>query len=110
MLGPYDRGLGATELTFLDDEVTEFFSPLAAGKRIMFLVALVDFTSPARDLRVLVAGLSCGSLAWERSRFLRFMTVFQLKTFKFAITSRRSQNQNVRLRQAEIDGSYAVGN
>ena len=32
-------GLGATGMTFYDDEVTEFFSPHAAGKSVMFLVA-----------------------------------------------------------------------
>ena len=31
---------GASRLTFFDDEVTEFFSPHAAGKSVMFLVAL----------------------------------------------------------------------
>ena len=33
-------GLGATGMTFYDDEVTEFFSPHAAGKSLMFLVAM----------------------------------------------------------------------
>ena len=33
-------GLGGTGMTFYDDEVTEFFSPHAAGKSLMFLVAL----------------------------------------------------------------------
>ena len=33
-------GLGATGMTFYDDEVTEFFSPHAAGKSLMFLTAL----------------------------------------------------------------------
>ena len=33
-------GLGATGMTFYDDEVTEFFSLHAAGKSLMFLVAL----------------------------------------------------------------------
>ncbi len=32
--------LGATGLTFFDDDVTEFFSPHAQGKSVMFLVAL----------------------------------------------------------------------
>jgi len=31
--------LGATGLTFFDDDVTEFFSPHAAGKSAMFLIA-----------------------------------------------------------------------
>ncbi len=39
-LGAYAQGLGATGLTFFDDEVTEFFSPHAQGKSVMFLVAL----------------------------------------------------------------------
>lgn len=33
-------GLGATGMTFYDDDVTEFFSPHAEGKSLMFLVAL----------------------------------------------------------------------
>lgn len=39
-LAAYALGLGATGLTFYDDEVTEFFSPPAAGKSVMFLCAL----------------------------------------------------------------------
>lgn len=39
-LAAYALGLGATGLTFYDDEVTAFFSPHAAGKSVMFLVAL----------------------------------------------------------------------
>ena len=39
-LGAYAQGFGATGLTFFDDEVTEFFSPHASGKSVMFLVAL----------------------------------------------------------------------
>ena len=39
-LAAYAQGFGATGLTFFDDEVTEFFSPHAAGKSVMFLVAL----------------------------------------------------------------------
>lgn len=38
-LAAYALGLGATGLTFLDDDVTQFFSPHAAGKSVMFLVA-----------------------------------------------------------------------
>jgi SagB-type dehydrogenase family enzyme len=38
-LATYALGLGATGLTFFDDDVTEFFSPHAAGKSVMFLVA-----------------------------------------------------------------------
>jgi SagB-type dehydrogenase family enzyme len=33
-------GLGATGLTFFDDDVTAFFSPHAAGKGVMFLIAV----------------------------------------------------------------------
>lgn len=33
-------GLGATGLTFFDDEVTRFFEPAAAGRQVMYLAAL----------------------------------------------------------------------
>jgi SagB-type dehydrogenase family enzyme len=36
----YALGFGATGLTVFDDEVTDFFSPHAAGKSVMFLTAL----------------------------------------------------------------------
>ena len=39
-LSAYAQQLGATGLTFFDDDVTEFFSPDAAGKSVMFLTAL----------------------------------------------------------------------
>ncbi len=39
-LAAYAQRFGATGLTFFDDEVTEFFSPHAARKSVMFLVAL----------------------------------------------------------------------
>ena len=39
-LAAYGQQLGATGLTFFDDEVTAFFSPHAAGKSVMFLTAL----------------------------------------------------------------------
>ena len=39
-LAAYAQGLGATGLTFYDDEVTSFFSPYAAGKSVMFLTAV----------------------------------------------------------------------
>src|SRR5262245_4834048 len=39
-LAAYAQRLGASGLTFYDDDVTEFFSPQAAGKSVMFLVAL----------------------------------------------------------------------
>ena len=39
-LASYALGLGATGLTFYDDDVTDFFSPHAEGESAMFLVAL----------------------------------------------------------------------
>jgi SagB-type dehydrogenase family enzyme len=39
-LAAYAQRFGASGLTFLDDEVTEFFSPHARGKSVMFLAAL----------------------------------------------------------------------
>jgi SagB-type dehydrogenase family enzyme len=39
-LAAYAQGFGATGLTFFDDDVTAFFSPHAAGKSVMFLIAL----------------------------------------------------------------------
>jgi SagB-type dehydrogenase family enzyme len=39
-LAAYALRLGASGLTFFDDDVTEFFSPHAQGKSVMFLVAL----------------------------------------------------------------------
>ena len=39
-LGAYAQRLGASGLTFYDDEVTEFFSPHAAGKSAIFLTAV----------------------------------------------------------------------
>jgi SagB-type dehydrogenase family enzyme len=39
-LGAYAQRLGASGLTFFDDDVTKFFSPHAQGKSVMFLVAL----------------------------------------------------------------------
>ncbi len=39
-LAAYALHSGATGLTFFDDEVTTFFSPHAAGKSVMFLMAL----------------------------------------------------------------------
>ena len=39
-LGAYSLGLGASGLTFYDDDVTAFFSPHAAGKSAIFVVAL----------------------------------------------------------------------
>ena len=39
-LAAYAQRFGGSGLTFFDDEVIEFFSPHAAGKSAMFLVAL----------------------------------------------------------------------
>jgi SagB-type dehydrogenase family enzyme len=45
-LGAYALRLGATGLTFFDDDVTEFFSPHAAGKSTIFLVAIGKGVKP----------------------------------------------------------------
>ena len=47
-LASFALGLGATGLTFFDDEVIDFFSPHAAGKSVMFLMAIGH---PARRRR-----------------------------------------------------------
>jgi len=47
-LAAYAVGIGATGLTFFDDDVTRFFSPHAAGKSVMFLMA---FGRPERRRR-----------------------------------------------------------
>ncbi len=39
-LAAYAQGLGATGLTFLDDDVTAYFAPHAAAKSVMFLLAM----------------------------------------------------------------------
>ena len=39
-LAAYALRLGATGLTFFDDEVTAFFAPHAAGKGVLFLIAV----------------------------------------------------------------------
>ena len=39
-LASYAQRLGATGLTFFDDDVTQFFSPHADGKSTIFLVAI----------------------------------------------------------------------
>lgn len=39
-LAAYALGFGASGLTFFDEAVTEFFSPHAAGKSVMFLIAV----------------------------------------------------------------------
>jgi nitroreductase len=50
-LAAYALGLGATGLTFFDDDVTRFFSPLAAGESVMFLVACGQRRPPAARRR-----------------------------------------------------------
>jgi hypothetical protein len=47
-LGAYAQRLGATGLTFFDDDVTEFFSPHATGKDAIFLVAIGHPARPER--------------------------------------------------------------
>jgi hypothetical protein len=51
-LGAYGFGLGATGLTFYDDDVVRFFEPEAAGKDAIFVTALgaAARRSPPRDL------------------------------------------------------------
>ncbi len=39
-LAAFALGLGATGLTFFDDDVTDFFAPDAAGKSVLFLTAI----------------------------------------------------------------------
>ena len=46
-MAAYALRLGATGLTFFDDDVTNFFSPHAAGKSAIFLVALGKGRKPA---------------------------------------------------------------
>jgi len=57
-------GLGASGMTFYDDDVTEFFSPHATGKSLMFLVALgeTDENNRVRPFRSRV-GILLDSLA-----------------------------------------------
>jgi len=45
-LAAYAQQLGATGLTFYDDEVTRFFSPHAEGKTAIFLVAVGNSAKP----------------------------------------------------------------
>lgn len=47
-LGAYALGLGASGLTFFDDEATDFFAPHAAGKSAIFVVALGHTASDNR--------------------------------------------------------------
>ena len=58
-LGAYGFGLGATGLTFYDDEVAQFFEPDAAGKEAIFVTALGPAARrrPPRNLPVAPAAL-----------------------------------------------------
>jgi SagB-type dehydrogenase family enzyme len=47
-LAAYGQRLGASGLTFFDDDVMEFFSPDASGKSVMFLVAVGKSTKRKR--------------------------------------------------------------
>ena len=47
-LAAYALRLGATGLTFFDDEVTSFFSPHSRGKSVLFLIALGHPLRPGR--------------------------------------------------------------
>ncbi len=50
-LAAYALGLGATGLTFFDDDVTDFFLPHALGKSVMFLIAIGHPGRPPQLLR-----------------------------------------------------------
>jgi SagB-type dehydrogenase family enzyme len=50
-LAAYAQRLGATGLTFFDDDVVNFFSPHAAGKDVMFLAATGRPAAPSRARR-----------------------------------------------------------
>ena len=52
-LAAYAQRLGASGLTFFDDDVTEFFSPHAAGKSVMFLIALGKSVKRREGMKVL---------------------------------------------------------
>jgi SagB-type dehydrogenase family enzyme len=52
-LAAYALGLGASGLTFFDDDVTDFFSPHAAEKSVMFLIALGKSARRRKGLTVL---------------------------------------------------------
>ena len=52
-LAAYAQRLGASGLTFFDDDVTEFFSPHGAGKSVMFLIALGKSVKQRKGLNVI---------------------------------------------------------
>jgi SagB-type dehydrogenase family enzyme len=51
-LAAYAQRLGASGLTFFDDDVTDFFSPHATGKSVMFLVALGKSAKRRKGLNI----------------------------------------------------------
>ena len=51
-LAAYSQKIGATGLTFYDDEVTEFFSPHARNKNAMFMVVLGKKAQPSDQTQV----------------------------------------------------------
>ena len=53
-LAAYAQRLGASGLTFFDDDVTEFFAPDAAAKSVMFLIALGKSVKRAKSNAVTV--------------------------------------------------------
>jgi SagB-type dehydrogenase family enzyme len=55
-LAAYRLGLGATGLTFFDDDVIRFFEPHAAGKSVMFLTAAGHPLARARPSAILTSG------------------------------------------------------
>ena len=69
----HSLGLGATGMTFYDDEVVEFFSPHAQGKSLMFLVAVgaTDARNQVRPFRSRV-GMLLDSLARGAGSLPRF--------------------------------------
>ncbi len=52
-LAAYAQHLGASGLTFFDDDGTEFFSPHAAGKSVMFLIALGKSVKRKKGLNII---------------------------------------------------------
>jgi SagB-type dehydrogenase family enzyme len=52
-LAAYAQRLGASGLTFFDDDVTDFFSPHAAGKSVMFLIASGKSVTRRKGLNVI---------------------------------------------------------
>jgi SagB-type dehydrogenase family enzyme len=63
-LATHSLGLGATGLTFYDDDVTDFFSPHAAGKSLMFVVAL-GATAERNQVRPFRSRVALRSTPWR---------------------------------------------